>query len=290
MMDEPACDYREELTAYLYDECDAAERLRLAAHLETCGACRFELEALQQVRRALGQWAPPERDYGFTLVPRTTAAARPWWEIWRVPLAAAASILVLAGAAGLAHIEVRYGPDGVVVRTGWASASQADAPVAAGTDGTAAAIQRGTEPIALTEPAFGPAAASRRAGALAPPAEATVRSGPWQAELAAFEDRVDQRLNALSEAQPRATVAARLPSQAGLLQQVQSMVQASEQRQQRQFALRLNEAMRELESQRRADLVRIDQSFGQIEGTTGAAVAQQRELWNYLVRVAQHPQ
>jgi hypothetical protein len=48
--------------------------------------------------------------------------------------------------------------------------------------------------------------------------------------------------------------------------------------------------MRELESQRRADLVRIDQSFGQIEGTTGAAVAQQRELWNYLVRVAQHPQ
>lgn len=166
MIDEPACDCREELTAYLYDECDAAERLRFERHLETCASCRFELEELQQVRGALGQWAPPERDYGFTLVPRAAAVTAPWWSAWRVPLAAAASILVLAGAAGLAHVEVRYGPDGVVVRTGWASAQ----PAAAAVTATPAASGTATMTTASDRllPAGGTAPASRRAVASAP--------------------------------------------------------------------------------------------------------------------------
>ncbi len=72
-----------------------------------------------------------------------------------------------------------------------------------------------------------------------------------------------------------------------MLRRMQAMVRDSEQRQRRELALRLTQAMKDMEYQRRADLVRIDQNLGQIEGTTGAAVAQQRELWNYLVRVAQ---
>ena len=255
MTDHHACEDREELIAYLYDECDEAGGARIAAHLALCDACRAELDALAGVRRTLGAWTPPGEEPGFVLVPRATAASwRTWkWSGWRVPLAAAASVLVLAGAAGLAHIEVRYGPEGVIVRTGWTSAPAAPAAVQ-----TAA------------------------------PAD----DAPWRPELSAFEAHVEQQLKAApaSPASAPTAVVDRLPAQAGLLQQVHSLVQASEERQQRQFALRLTEAMRELESERRADLVRIDQNFGQIEGTTGAAVAQQRELWNYLVRVAQHQQ
>ena len=42
--------------------------------------------------------------------------------------------------------------------------------------------------------------------------------------------------------------------------------------------------------QRRADLVRIDQGIGQLEGRTGAEVARQREMLNYIVRAGLRPQ
>ncbi|HEY7791358.1 MAG TPA: hypothetical protein VIC33_12635 [Vicinamibacterales bacterium] len=262
-MNHMACDDRDALIAFLYGEDDEVARAGTTAHLADCLHCREELESLRGVRDALACWAPPERvagfgaSHGLAQAPaREGAASVPWWTVWRVPIAAAASILVLAGAAGLAHIEVRYNADGLVVRTGWATASPT----------------------------------TRRAETSVPAAASDAHAAPWQPDLTAFEARIDQRLNALTAAQPAGTKAAALPSQAGLLQQVQGLVQASEQRQQRQFALRLTDAMRDVEAQRRADLVRIDQGFGQIEGTTGVAVAQQRELWNYLVRVAQHPQ
>ena len=55
----------------------------------------------------------------------------------------------------------------------------------------------------------------------------------------------------------------------------------------RELALRVSQVTTDVESQRRADLVRIEQNMGQIEGLTGAEAARQRELLNYLVRVSQ---
>ncbi|HVB38326.1 MAG TPA: zf-HC2 domain-containing protein, partial [Vicinamibacterales bacterium] len=117
---------REQLIAYLYDESDADERARMETHLAGCAACRDEHDALQGVRRQLTQWAPPEREPGFVVMPR--AAQPPWWVAWRVPLQAAAAILVLATAAGVAHVEVRYDARGFVVRTGWPTVAAAPAP------------------------------------------------------------------------------------------------------------------------------------------------------------------
>src|SRR5207244_1397886 len=48
---------------------------------------------------------------------------------------AAAAVLVLAAAASLAHIEVRRGPDGVTVRTGWPLSNSAVAPASGRIDG-----------------------------------------------------------------------------------------------------------------------------------------------------------
>lgn len=66
------------------------------------------------------------------------------------------------------------------------------------------------------------------------------------------------------------------------------MIERSEQRQQQELALRLAQVVRDVDAQRRADLLRVEQNFGQLEGQTGAAMARQRdELLNYLVRVSQ---
>jgi hypothetical protein len=70
---------------------------------------------------------------------------------------------------------------------------------------------------------------------------------------------------------------------------VQALIEQSERRQQRELALRLAQVVRDVDAQRRADLLRVDQNLGQLEGQTGAAAAQQRELLNYLVRVSQQP-
>ena len=95
---------------------------------------------------------------------------------------------------------------------------------------------------------------------------------------------------------------ARMPSQAGsvqrvatgndvdrgaLLSQVRSLVDESERRQQRELALRLAQVVQDFDAQRRTDLVRIEQGFGQIESLTGQEAARQREITNYLVRASQ---
>ena len=74
-----------------------------------------------------------------------------------------------------------------------------------------------------------------------------------------------------------------------MLRRVQALIEQSEQRQQRELALRLAQVVRDVDAQRRADLLRVDQNLGQLEGQTGAAAAQQRELLNYLVRVSEQP-
>jgi anti-sigma factor RsiW len=60
-----------------------------------------------------------------------------------------------------------------------------------------------------------------------------------------------------------------------LLQRVRAMIDQSEQRQQRELALRLSQVASEVETQHQADLLRIQQSFGQTQ-----------EMMDYLVRTS----
>ena len=61
-----------------------------------------------------------------------------------------------------------------------------------------------------------------------------------------------------------------------LLQRVRAMIDQSEQRQQRELALRLSQVAREVDTQHQADLLRIQQDFGQ----------QQEATMDYLVRTS----
>ena len=72
----------------LYGEADSAARSRVGAHLEVCGACREELEALRGLRRNLGHWRLPLARPSFT--PRGFVV--PHW------LAAAALVMLAMGA------------------------------------------------------------------------------------------------------------------------------------------------------------------------------------------------
>jgi hypothetical protein len=70
------------------------------------------------------------------------------------------------------------------------------------------------------------------------------------------------------------------------LQRVSALIAASERRQQQELARRLAMFGRDLEVQRRADLVRINQGFGQFEGRAGAEIARQGQMLDYIMRVS----
>ena len=107
-----------DLVAYLQGELEASDRDRVAAHVESCAACRDEVAAFESVVRALKRsWPePPEVHWGRYRADLRTrlgaghgrSGASPrwspgWW--WRRPLplalsAAMAGILILVAFAG----------------------------------------------------------------------------------------------------------------------------------------------------------------------------------------------
>jgi uncharacterized membrane protein len=253
------CDDKDQLVAYLYDELEAGARAGVHEHVRRCEACSSELAGLGGVRRELAGWMPPDVALGFAVV--STAATPPPRSLWReVPVWAqlAAAVLVMGVGLALANLQVRYDEAGVVVTTGWMTPAAAPAPQVAG----------------MPEPA-------------APP----VADEAWRTELAALEQRLRE---AMPAPQPLVAATERAPAPAvdadALLQRVIELVEESELRQRQELAYRLTQFNRDMELQRRADLVRIERGVGQIEGRMGAEGARQREMLNYLVRASQRPQ
>ena len=258
-----SCGNKEALVAYLYGECDAVELDAFEAHLLTCLTCATEVREMRGVRLALGEWAVPNAQLGFRIVnePPDTARSPRWF--WPVPVwaqAAAAAVFFVAGVAAMANLEVRYGSDGLVVRTGWGSTSP----------GTA-----------------GPA---DLAGTAAMPAA-------WRSEMQALADslrgefaRQAQRVAAASHddaAPPRLVSARSSASEAELMRRVAALIEQSEQRKDRELAVRLAQLYREVETNRRTDLARFQQGLGDIQGQTGRALTDQRDwMTNYVVRTA----
>ena len=122
-------DRDEVLVAFLYDELEASDRTRFAAHVAGCDACEGELAELGAVRQQLAQWTPPEG--AFTVSGGEAAPGRSSWSapLREVPVWArvAAALLVFGVAAGIANVEVRYDDSGLTVRTGWQSVTSAPA-------------------------------------------------------------------------------------------------------------------------------------------------------------------
>jgi hypothetical protein len=108
-----------------------------------------------------------------------------------------------------------------------------------------------------------------------------------RADLVALEQRLRSEM---SQTRAASQNAAASPADARILERVRVLIDESEQRQRRELALRSAELVRDFDAQRNVDLARIERTLGQMDGTTGAEVAQQRQMLNYLMRVSQRGQ
>ena len=239
------------LVSYLYDECTPAERRAIAAHLVVCGACGEELIALGGTREQLATWTPPDAQLGFRIAPDTSKSnVLRPARWWRQPMPA------------------------------WA---QAAASVVIFATGLMLGAVRG-----VMQPADGglqgPAAVRSNTAVAA----STANTAPiTRADLVALEQRLRSEM---SQTHATSQNAAASPAEARILERVRVMIDDSEQRQRRELALRSAELVRDFDAQRNVDLARIERTLGQMDGTTGVEVAQQRQMLNYLMRVSQRGQ
>lgn len=251
---------KDELVSYLYDDLDAPSRAAFERHVRGCAECRDELTELRAVRADLLTWSPPEPDFAFRIVsePRPVRDASvlrpavPAWRAWFTPAAgfAAAAVLVLAAAAGLARVDVHNGPDGFTLRTGWSA----------------------------------PPAVSARAGSGAQvhdvnlPASSPADIGALERRIAALETATHEAGNA----RYASTLSARASSEE-VLKVVRELLSQSETRQKGELALRIAQLIRDVDAQRAADLTRMQQGIGRIDATVADEAAAHRELMNYIL-------
>ena len=263
------CDDKDRLVAYVYGELSAEDRKDVERHLALCAACGSEVAGFTEIRSVLAGWQPPEAQLDFTIVPRATVVPLPVATPAPIPVAArqatgllpawarfAAAVLVLGVGLGAANLQVRSDANGVSVTTGWMTPASAGAVLVA------------VPPVEPSAPALRPVEESPAA---------------WQPALAQLETRL--------RAEMRSTHVDAPTSDAAVLRKVEALITESERRQRQEYAIRLAQLGRDVDMQRRADLVRVEQGVGQMTGATGAEVARQRELLNYIVRTSmQRPQ
>lgn len=268
-------DRDEALVSYLYDEgVDVPARKAFEAHLATCLRCAADLAALRGVRMRLANWAPPEPKLATTLEASTALPAAPlqsggWWREIPAWAQVAAALLFLGVSAGIANLDVRYDASGLNIRTGWSREARSAAAAAAPT---------------LAAPVGTASQANALQGSTAP-ANASSDAAPWRVELAAFENRLKTEMHGAP-----AGAAPRTAADAETLRRVRALIDESEKRQQRELALRLGEAMRDVNTQRQADLVRVQSALGTVQNRLGVQVlknTQQVQQMDYLIRTSQ---
>jgi hypothetical protein len=76
---------------------------------------------------------------------------------------------------------------------------------------------------------------------------------------------------------------------AEILRKVRTLIEDTERRQQRELALRLAQAISDVNVARQADLRRVDSTLNRVENNLGVEVAKNRQSMQYLMRVNQRP-
>ena len=243
MMSTFTCDDKPTLIAYLYGEVDTATRHLVDAHLATCERCAAEVTALGDVRAELALWGAPDAELGFAITRTSDSPSaqvlRParWWTTVPAWAQAAAAVLVIAAGAGIANLQIRSGPDGFSVSTGWMQAAPVASPVQQAEDS-------------------------------------------WKPALVALEQQLRNEIRSTHE---QNTIRASAPAaDEATIRRVQQLIAASEERQGRELSLRLTQLAVDTNMQRRADLQRITQSFGQFD----EQILRQRQMLNNVMRVS----
>ena len=253
------CD-KELLVGYLYDEVDAAERRTMESHLLACAECRGELKDLRGTRTRLAAWAPPTPELEFQMVraPEAAASRARRWSISPAWGLAAAAVLVLSVASAIANVEVKYGPDGLTVRTGVLRASPA-------------------------QPAPVPGAVSTQAIAAADDPR-------LRAELEAIALRIrdlEAGGNGTRAVLTSAHVPATQPPSADVLRAVRQLIPKARAGRSRSWPGAFRRVLRDVEGLRRVDLDRVQRALAEMQGVTDTTMIRQQQIENHLLRVGQ---
>jgi anti-sigma factor RsiW len=251
------------LISYLYDECEPGAREVIATHVATCFMCAEELSSLGATRTQLASWVPPDAAIGFQI----TKTSR-----------------VTDATSDSERVSER---DNVLRPARWWSRplpawAQMAAAVLLFASGMAIGVSRTGAPPETTATVNAPAPVVAQPVAAIGPTE-----GVTPGDLQALEQRLRGEI-----AQARTTTVAAPVSRAAdadMFKRVQALITDSEQRQRRELALRTTEIVRDMDTQRRVDLAQVQRNLGQIQDLTGAAVRDQNDMFNYLVKVSQRP-
>lgn len=230
-------DNHDALLDYLYEEGDPDERLKIAKHLQECAACSVAVLEFQNVRGMLRDWAPPAADLGFRIVQDRVTTPVPPRPFWA------------------AHSRA------------FAQAAAAVLLFAAGMAVSQFNVDYGDGALTVRTRSAAPSANVRNASITLPSQKVNVAGNTGTVNI----DEIERELRARLGAQNASAV-----DTERLLQRVRAMIDQSEQRQQRELALRLSQVAREVDTQHQADLLRIQQDFGQ----------QQEATMDYLVRTS----
>ena len=248
------CDDKQTLIAYLYDELDAAARSRVDAHLLVCTRCAAEVRTLGNVRAELAEWTPPDAELGFAVVRKSdqqrakVLRPAPGVEWWQtVPTWARAAAAVLVLAAGAAIANIQ--------------------------------VRSNAEGFVVTTGWMAP---QQPALSAAPEAAGRDVEG-WQTALASLERQLRSEIQSSRQNE---AVRVSAPADQATIRRVQQLLAASEERQDRELALRFTQFAREMDMMRRADFQRITRGFGQFD----EQMFRQQQLLNNIVRVSGTPQ
>jgi hypothetical protein len=259
---------KDELVSYLYDDLEGPARAAFERHLRACSDCRDELQAMRGVRADLLTWSPPEPDFAFRIVAEPRAARAqadnvlrpvvPSWRAWFKPAAAfaAAAVLVLAAAAGLARIEVHNGPDGFTMRTGWSVSAPGSAR-----ETSLAGVGGRVRDINLAASTGSPDAFSA-----------------LERRISALETATRDTVNLRSASALNARA-----SNEEILKVVRDLLAQSETRQKGELAFRIAQVIRDADMKRTADLNGVRQGIGRIDASVTEEAATHRELMNYIL-------
>src|SRR6185436_6526351 len=270
-MTDTLCGYAnrdETIVGFLYDELDADQRRDFNGHLLTCTVCRDEVAGLRAVRTQLARWEPPALTSLRSPVP---GASRPaWWQTVPAWAQVAAALLFLGVSAGIANLDVRYDQNGLNMTTGWMKPAAAKLATAQTSEG-------GPKLVTAQPTESGPKLVTDQSTA-----------APWRADLSVLERQLRTELRAVQASSPAAQAArAASSSDAETLRRVRVLLDESEKRQQRELALRIAEVVRDVDTQRKADLRNIDHTLGLVRNDLGVEVMKQRQSLNLLYRASQ---
>jgi Putative zinc-finger len=248
------CDDKQTLVSYLYGEVDPATREAVEAHLAACAGCASEVSALGDVRSELGLWVPPEVELDFTIVKKSELPSsnvlRParWWNTVPVWAQAAAAIFVVAVGAAIANVQIKSGPEGLSVTTGWM-------PFDSTTSSARGALAQDKQP-----------------------------DEAWKAALVSLEQELRSEIRSTRE--PDSRGAAHTPVDDATIRRVQQLIAESEQRHERELAARFIDFTRDINMQRRADLMNIGRGMVNYD----EQLQRQRQMINNVIRVSGTPQ